>query len=37
MCNCTELDDWSSSKDNYMCNPSTCGCKCNKAWRLTNI
>ena len=36
-CNYTELDDWSSCKDSYMCNPSTYYYECNKAWILTNI
>ena len=31
---CKELDDWSSCKSNYMWNPSTCGCKCNKAYKI---
>ena len=29
-CECTELDDWSSCKDNCMWNPSTCDYDCNK-------
>ena len=27
-----ELDDWSSCKDDYIWNPSTCECECNKAY-----
>ena len=26
-----ELDNWSSCKDNYIWNPSTRDCECNKA------
>ena len=29
-CECTELDGWSSCKDNCMWNPSKCDCDCNK-------
>ena len=28
-CEHKELDDWSSCKDDYMWNPSTCDCDCN--------
>ena len=27
---CKELDDWSSCKDEFMWNPGTCDCECNK-------
>ena len=30
-CECKELDDWSSCKDDYMGNPSKRNCECNKA------
>ena len=28
------LDSWSSYKDDYMRNPGTCNCKCNKACKI---
>ena len=31
---CKELEDWSSFKDVYMWNSSTCDCKCNKACKI---
>ena len=35
---CKELDNWSSCKDNYIWNPSTRDCECNKAHvKLMNI
>ena len=30
-CECKKFNDWSSFKDNYMWNPCTCDCECNKA------
>ena len=33
-CECKELDVWSSCKDDYMCNPSTCDCECNEAYKI---
>ena len=33
-CGCKELDDWSSCKNDYMWNPSTCDCECNKACKI---
>ena len=33
-CECKGLDDWSSCEDDYIQNPSTCGCECNKAFRI---
>ena len=35
-CECKELDDLSSCKDDYMWNLSTCDCKCNHV-KLMNI
>ena len=29
-CECKELTDLSFCKDDYMWNPSTCNCECNK-------
>ena len=34
MCDCKEVDDWSSYKDDYMWNPSTCACECNKVFKI---
>ena len=34
MCECKEVDDWSSYKDNYMWNPSICDCECNKVFKI---
>ena len=31
---CKELDDQVSCKNDYMLNPSTCGCECNKACKI---
>ena len=31
LCESKELDDWRSGKNNYMWNPSTYDCECNKA------
>ena len=31
---CKELDDCSFCKDDYMWNPSTCDCECNKANKI---
>ena len=28
------MDDYSSCKDGYILNPSTCDCKCNKACQI---
>ena len=36
-CECKKIDSWSSCKDGYMWNPSTCDCECNKACKLVNI
>ena len=33
-CVCKELADWSSCKDDYISNPSTCDCECNKACKI---
>ena len=33
-CECKELNDLSSCKNDYMCNPSTCDCECNKACKI---
>ena len=33
-CECKELDDWSSWKNDYIWNFSTCGWKCNKACKI---
>ena len=30
-CECKELDDWGSCKNDYMWNPSMCDCEYNKA------
>ena len=34
VCVCEELDDWGSSKDNYMWNPSKFDCGCNRACEI---
>ena len=34
LCDCKELDDLGSCKDDYMCNPSTCDYECNKACKI---
>ena len=34
---CEELDDQSSSKDDYIKNLSMCDCKCNKGWKIEKI
>ena len=31
---CKELDDSGSVKDDYMWNPITCDCECNKACKI---
>ena len=31
---CNEVDDYSSCKDDYMWNPSTCDCECNKTYKF---
>ena len=33
-CECKSLDDWSSCRDDYIWNPSTCTCDCNKSWKI---
>ena len=33
-CECKELDDWGSCKNDYMWNTSTCHCECNKACKI---
>ena len=33
-CECKELNDWSSCKDDYMWNPGTCDCECNKVCKV---
>ena len=33
-CECKELDEWSSCKDEYLLSPSLCDCECNKACKL---
>ena len=33
-CKCKERDDWSSCKDDYTLNPSTCDCECNKTCKI---
>ena len=32
-CECRELDDWGSCKNDYIWNSSTCDCECNKAFK----
>ena len=32
--NTKELDDWDSCEKDYMWNPSTCNCECNKACKI---
>ena len=36
-CECKRLDDWSSWKDDYMWNLSTCDCECNKEKRKKRL
>ena len=36
-CECKICDDWNSCNDDYMWNPSTCDCECNKACRIDEI
>ena len=36
-CEYKELDDWGSCKYDYMWDPSTYDCECNKALKLMNI
>ena len=33
-CECKDLDDWGSCIKDYMWNPSTCDCECNKACKI---
>ena len=33
-CECKELDDWGSYENNFMGNPSSCDCECNKEFKL---
>ena len=33
-CDCKELDDWTSCKDDYMRDPSTYDYECNKACKF---
>ena len=33
-CDCKELDQWGSCKNDYMQIPRTCDCKCNKACKI---
>ena len=33
-CECKNLVDWNSSKDDYTCNPSTGNCGCDKACKV---
>ena len=33
-CECKELDDWGSCKNDYLWNHSTCDCGCNKACKI---
>ena len=33
-CECKELDDSGSCKNDYMSNPSTCDCECKKACKI---
>ena len=33
-CECKELDDWDSCKDDYMWNSSTCNYECNKVYKI---
>ena len=33
LCGCKELHVWSSYKDDYMWNPSTCDCECSKIYK----
>ena len=33
-CECKKSDDWSSCKDDYIWNPSACGCESNKACKI---
>ena len=33
-CECKQLYDSSSYKDDFMCNPSTYDCECNKACEI---
>ena len=32
--NVKKSDGWTSYRDDYMWNPSTCKCECNKAWKI---
>ena len=33
-CECKKLDDWGPCKNDYMRNPRTCDCECNKACKI---
>ena len=33
-CQCKDLDDWSSCEKDYMWNPSTCDCVCNRVCKI---
>ena len=33
-CECKKSNGWTSYRDDYMWNPSTCKCECNKAWKI---
>ena len=33
-CECKQLDEWSSCKDHYMCNPSRCDCEFYEACKI---
>ena len=33
-CECKELVNWSSCKNDYMMNLSTCNCECDKACKI---
>ena len=33
-CECKVLDDWSSCKDDYMCNPSACNSECSDPCKI---
>ena len=33
-CECKELADWGSCKNDYLWNPSTCDCECENACKI---
>ena len=33
-CECKEFNDWSSCRNDYIWNPTTCDCECNKACKI---